>query len=370
MVAALLCIAGLLGPPKLPPMPGQGVPAEPKPSTPTAKPSAPTAKPSSPTAKPSAKPSTPPAKPSAPPSQPSKLPTATPAPEPPPPAFAPEPVGTPEDPFQLPDAKTEPPQPEPTAKPPPGEAPPSTRGGKAPAPAPRPGEIPGEADRATLKIPPPKKPPFTGVGLFAGAGISFAIALTEQIVAHRLVKKRCIDPVAAQSKANDPPEEEAEQIGNSIIKCVPGILPAIALRVNSDLALISAISMAAAGAVLRAQRNAYDDAFASRSRKDIVKLRWAGIGLIIGGAVTYLVTGPTAWGILAKCDTGKCAARARIMGFATRDVSAVMIASGAGMLGFSESYRRRHEAYSRDRALAFSPAFGRGFAGLSLTGRF
>jgi hypothetical protein len=362
MVAALLCIAGLLGPPKLPPMPGQDMQAQPKPTTPAAKPSTPAKTPAKTPS--TTKPTTPAAKPTT----PATTPASPPAGEPPPPAFAPEPVGTPEDPFQLPDAKAEPPQPEPTAAPPASsDTKPSRRPGAREPLGP---EIRGDAERETPKIPPPKRPPFSGVGLFAGAGVSFAIAISEQVVAHVLVKRRCIDPVVEQGRVEDPPEEEAEQIGNAIIKCAPGVLPAIALRVHSDLALLSLIGMAAAGAMLRGQRDAYDHAFKSRSRKDIAKLRWAGVGMIAGGAVVYLVTGPTAWGILAKCDTGKCATRARIMGFTTRDVSAAMIAAGAGMLGYSEAYRKHHESYSRDRALSVAPSFGRGFAGLSLSGRF
>jgi hypothetical protein len=168
----------------------------------------------------------------------------------------------------------------------------------------------------------------------------------------------------------DPIDEEAEQIGNAIIKCGPGALPAIALRVHSDLALIAAIGMAAGGAALRAQRNSYDHVFSAKKRKDIGKLRWAGVGLVIGGAVTYLVTGPTSWGVMSKCATGDCVARMRIMGFVTRDISAVMIASGAGMLAYAESYRINHEKFGREKALAFAPSFGRGFAGFSLSGRF
>ncbi len=354
MVAALLCIAGLVGPPKLPPMPGQDVPAQPKPAAPTkpgaAKPT--TAKPT--TAKPTAaKPTTPTTKPSEP---------TTPAPAEPP-------AATPEDPFQLPDAKAEPPQPEPTASPKPADDA-RSRGKAPPRPAVNAGEIPGDSDRERLKLPPPVRPPFTGIGLFAGAGVAFGVAIAEQIVGQVLVQRQCIDPVEAQSEMEDPIDEEAEQIGNAIIKCGPGALPAIALRVHSDLALIAAIGMAAGGAHLRAQRNSYDHVFASKKRKDIGKLRWAGVGLIIGGAVTYLVTGPTSWGVMSKCSTGDCVARMRIMGFVTRDISAVLIASGAGMLAYAESYRVNHEKFTREKGLSFAPSFGRGFAGFSLTGRF
>jgi hypothetical protein len=355
MVAALLCIAGLLGPPKLPPMPGQGGPAQPEPSAPTAKPGA--AKPTKPaTAKPTtAKPATP-----------TKLPTS-PAPADPP-ASAPEPAATPEDPFQLPDAKAEPPQPEPTATPKDADA--RSRGKAPPRPAVNAGEIPGEGDRVQVKLPPPARPPFTGIGLFAGAGVAFGVAIAEQVVGQVLVQRQCIDPIVEQSEMEDPIDEEAEQIGNAIIKCGPGALPAIALRVHSDLALIAAIGMAAGGAALRAQRNSYDHVFSSKKRKDIGKLRWAGVGLVIGGVVTYLVTGPTSWAVMSKCSTGDCVARMRIMGWVTRDVSTVMIAGGAGMLAYAESYRINHEKFTREKALSFAPSFGRGFAGFSMSGRF
>lgn len=222
------------------------------------------------------------------------------------------------------------------------------------------------------KLPQSKRPPYKGIGLFIGASATFAVALAEQIAAHVIVKRRCIEPVAAQTQMTDPFDDQtdAEEIGNAVISCVPGILPVVALRVNSDLALVAMIGMVTAGAWLRAERVAYDDAFASRSQPKIGRLRGAGIGLIAVGAVTWLTMAPASWGILAKCDDAKCATRARAMGFAFRDVGAVLVAAGAGMLAFSETYRRKHEHFSRERALLWAPAIGRGFAGITLQQRF
>jgi len=234
--------------------------------------------------------------------------------------------------------------------------------------------LPGDDDAATpmKKMPPPSRPPYRGIALFAGAGAMFAVALAEQIASHVIVKRRCIEPVAKQAAMTDPFDDEtdAEEIGNAIIECVPGVLPVVALRVNSDLALIAMIGMATAGAILRADRTAYDHAFASKRNNKIARLRGAGIGLIAVGATAWLTLGPASWGLLAKCDDAKCATRARAMGFSMRDVGAVLVAGGAAMLAFSETYRRKHEAYSRERAILWAPAIGRGYAGVSLMQRF
>ena len=233
--------------------------------------------------------------------------------------------------------------------------------------------MPGGEDEAPVKkMPPPSRPPYRGIGLFVGAGVTFGIALAEQIASHVIVKRRCINPVAEQANMTDPFDDEtdAEEIGNAIIQCVPGILPVVALRVNSDLALVAMIGMATAGAMLRADRTAYDDAFASRRQNKIARLRGAGIGVIAVGATAWLTLGPASWGVLAKCGSAKCAGRARVMSFTTRDLGAVLVAAGAAMLAFSETYRRKHELYSRERAIMWAPSIGRGYAGVSLMQRF
>jgi hypothetical protein len=227
----------------------------------------------------------------------------------------------------------------------------------------------GEGEDAPRKMPPPLRPPYKGIGLFVGASVTFAVALSEQIAGHILVKRRCIDPVARESMMVDD-TQAAEELGDAVVRCLPGVVPAVALRINSDLALLATIGMVTAGAMLRAERKAYDDAFADRRQKNIAALRGAGIGLIAGGVITWFTLGPTAWALLSKCGTAKCATHARAMAFSTRDVGAVLAAAGAGMLGFAESYRRHHERFARERAIMFAPTFGRGMAGLGVTGRF
>jgi len=236
-----------------------------------------------------------------------------------------------------------------------------------------PAPLPTTEDATPTKtMPPPLRPPYRGIGLFVGAGVTLGIAIAEQVVSHVIVKRRCIEPVAEQAAMDDPFDDETdvEDLGNAILSCLPGVLPVVALRVNSDLALVAMIGMATAGAVLRGERDAYDDAFASRRSTKIPRLRGAGIGLVAVGALTWLTLGPASWGVLAKCDDARCAGGARVMGFASRSIGASFVAAGAAMLGYSESYRRRHEGFSRERALLWSPVMGRQMVGASLQGRF
>lgn len=224
-----------------------------------------------------------------------------------------------------------------------------------------------EDDGKPPAIPAPQRPPYTGVGLFIGASATFTIALAEQIVAHVLVKRRCIDPVDDESFEK---VDDAEVLGEVVAQCIPGVIPAIVLRVHSDIGLLATIGLAAGGAILRGRRAAYDDVFADRPPRNVRRLRLAGISLIGVGVVTWFTTGAAAWGLLAGCKSGKCAARARLMAFTTRDAGAALVAAGAGMLGFAEAYRRGHGGFVRDRALSLAPTLGpRGFR-LGLSGRF
>lgn len=350
---SLAITSAVAGPPKLPPMPGQGAPAQPDAERDPMKAKLPT----QPKPKPAPVAPTMPTTTASPPAA-APTPAATPSPAPstdvPSPTFVPP--------------TAEPPQPEPT---PTARAP---REGEGASPSMRTARLPSDEDEEDkrVKMPAPLRPPYKGIGLFVGAGAMLGVALAEQIASHVIVKRRCIDPAAKEAAMTDPFDDstDIEDLGNAIIKCVPGVLPVVALRVNSDLALVAMIGMATAGAVLRAERAAYDDVFAARMSKRIPKLRGAGIGLVAVGAAVWLTLGPASWGVLAKCDDAKCAARARAMGFSTRTVGAALVAVGAAMLGFSESYRRKHEKFSRERAMMWTPTFGRGMAGVALQGRF
>ncbi|MEM6292078.1 MAG: hypothetical protein AAGA54_12460 [Myxococcota bacterium] len=346
LALALLC--SLAGPPILPPLPGESAPAAPE-SEPTATEPAPS-RPASPAP---SKPATPVAKPEA-PAEPTSQPAA------PPPA-----EGT----FSIPKTE-EPPQPastgpapEPAAPPPDAKA--NPRPSEGPAAAPRIGEPSDAPPPAFLQLPPPSRPPYRGTGLFIGAGVAFAVALTEQIIAHRLVKNRCIDPIGRGDF------DTGEDIGEAVTGCAPGVLPALALRVHSDIGLLAAISLTTAGAMTRGNADAYDDVFgAAPRRRQVAGLRIAGIGLVGAGVVSWLSTGAASWGVVGSCGTARCVNGGRLMAFITRDVSAAMVASGAGMLAFAETYRRRHDGYTRDRALSIGPAISRGQFGLRAGGRF
>lgn len=347
-IAALLIVLGL-GPPILPPLPGEQ-PAESPASKTSEATSGPSneVEPSKPT--PTAKPET-------------KSPTkASPSSAPPP--SAPPPEGT----FSIPDSVA-PPQPEVAGPPRAIESDAKTQDpptNSAPAPSPRIGDpLAPTAPPAFIKLPPPTRPPYRGTGLFIAAGVSFSIALTEQIIAHRLIKTRCIDPIARGGF------DSGGDVGNVVQRCAPGVLPALALRVHSDLGLLTAIGLATAGGLTRANSDAYAHVFDEPARrKTVAGLRIAGVSLLGAGVVAWLSTGAASWGVVGNCKTAKCVNRGRLMGFITRDVSAGMVASGAGMLAYAEGYRRRHDGYVRDRALSVGPQLGWGQLGLRAHGRF
>ncbi|MCX4245378.1 hypothetical protein [Paraliomyxa miuraensis] len=225
-------------------------------------------------------------------------------------------------------------------------------------------------ERPTFHFPPPQRPPYSGVGMFVGAGLTFSAALSEQIVAHVLVKRRCIDPFDEPVDPMAPPLSEAEDIGNTLLECAPGVLPALVLRIHSDIGLLATIGLASAGSALRARRRAYDDVFGNRPVRDMKGLRIAGVGLIGTGVVTWLTTGALSWGLLATCRDTKCATRARLVAFTTRDTGAVLIAAGSGMLAYALAHRRAYDRTQRDRALSVGTAWLPGGGGLSVSGRF
>jgi hypothetical protein len=201
--------------------------------------------------------------------------------------------------------------------------------------------------------------------MFIGAGVAFAVAITEQIVGHVLIKRSCIDP-AGRGDFDD-----VEDTGEVVAACAEGVVPAVVLRVQSDLALLATIGLAAGGAALRGKRHAFDDAFGTPAKRPSHRgLQGGGIGLVAAGAVTWLTTSAVAWGLLTRCETSRCANRARVTAFSTRSLSAVMVASGAGMLAYAESLRRNGVRYRRERAMSIGPALGATHMGFTLTGRF
>lgn len=370
----------MLGPPKLPPLPGER-PPEPAPTEPGSKPGAPEGpapqKPVIKQVEPGSPPPTGPApqRPIVPPAAHATPPLGLPGTTPP--AVTPSPSLT----------RSETGRPE--VSEPPAAAPPSPATAEAEPKPKATGErsvsrggpvgaepLPGgdEDERPMLRLPPPRRPPYAGVGLFVGASVTFSAALAEQIVAHVLIKHRCIEPFAAQAGNDATTPEEAEQevrdFADALVSCAPGVLPAVVLRVHSDLGLLATMGLASAGAALRAHRKAYDDVFADRPAHRMLGLRIAGVGLLSTGVITWLTTGAVSWGLLGSCRDAKCATRARLMAFTTRDTGAVLIAAGAGMLTYAIAHGRAHDRFFRDRALSTGLTWLPGGAGLSLSGRF
>lgn len=383
-----------LGPPALPPLPGEQAPPDPAP-TPAAKPVTPTT-PKTPAARPatSAKPANPASSGGSPSSGTARPSSAGGGASPstvvaPPPESAGPDFDGPD--FDGPDSGDGPPQPEPLS-----EAP--TAGPESEPAAPLGAELPGGEPPAAPRLPPPPRPPYRGTGLFIGAAVTFAVAVSEQAVAHVLVKRRCIDPVqreleAMEAAMNDPVDptvdmdgdgvpdileidSDAERAGELVVDCIPGVVPALALRVHSDIGLLATIGLATAAGMLRARQRAYDDAFGGRARARLVAHRISGISLIGTGVVTWFATGAGSWGWLSSCKSAQCAGKARILNFTMRDASALMVAAGGALLGYAEAYRRNYDRFERERAISggpsisVGPSLSPGGAGLTMTGRF
>lgn len=343
--------SALVGPPKLPPLPGTGGP-EPSPEAPrdVAKPTvAPETKATRPTPRQDAAETGTPAEPESP--DPREDPQDS-------EASSAGGAGVPE--LVDPPGKPSEQEPLPPFQPAPGSAPPP---GPSASPPP-PGTIPGEPPPPNLSfLPPPSRPPFGGNGLFIAAGTALGLAIVEQIVGHVLLKRNCIDRVAGKVFSED------EDLNRVLRRCGPSAVPALALRVHSDLALLAMIGLVSGGAVLRGRQAAHDHVFANAPAPH-VRLRYAGIGLIGGGVLTWLTTSTGSWGWVGHCRTPGCVSGARIFGFAMRDVSAIMVAAGAGMLIYSEAHRRNSERHRRETGFGIQPAATASFFGLSASGRF
>lgn len=346
-----------VGPPKLPPLPGQGAPAEEP---------APT-QPQEPAPRPSPQPAVRPA--------PQPAPRTEPAPRP-----APSPsVAAPIDPEAPPPGDfgsevIEPPQPVPVADVADvddAEDPASDEGddeNRRPLRRPQgpPDRLPGEeSDPASLfRMPPPERPPYGGVGMFIGSGASFAIALGGQIIGHSLLKRSCIDP-AGRGEFDD------EDAGAVIGRCAQGVVPAVVLRVQAGIALFTTVGLAAGGAALRGRRDAFDDTFSGTNKgRRVPALRAAGIALLGVGAASWLTGAAVAWSLLPRCGTARCANTNRVVALTTRSLSAAIVSAGGGMLVYSEAYRRNASLYRRERAMSIGPDLGRHHLGLSLGGKF
>ncbi len=257
----------------------------------------------------------------------------------------------------------EPPQPEPIAPSPP-EPPPGahTTATEAPRMKDGPGRI-GEEESLRVPLPPPERPPHSGVGLFATAGVLFALAVVEQAVGQVLVQRRCIDPLEGMVLT-------PEDLDDAVFTCTSGVLPAFILQIHAGLNIVGAMALTAGGGGLRAERDAWDDVFKAERNRAHAKLRGTGVSLIAGGFGVWLTSSAVTFGLMVRCNTGGCVRRNRITGFVIRDVGFAMMTAGVGLLTYGEIYRRRRGLFDRERRMTLSPmAFGEG-GGFVVGGRF
>ncbi|MEM6990737.1 MAG: hypothetical protein AAF721_09575 [Myxococcota bacterium] len=228
--------------------------------------------------------------------------------------------------------EVEPPQPEPTVQPQPEVLPPAAvEVGPVEAAGPEPGFV---------RV---QRPRYAGTGMFIASGVTFGAAALVQ----------AIDSLVAGDQGT-------------------GIL--------ERMFLATSMGMAAGGGIKKGHADAYDDTVFRRKRPETRKLLIAGAVLVGAGATLGLVNEGMWWHCVFN-DSGPYSIELDEDTFQlygcryglTRgllDLSSGATAAGLGMLTWALVYRRDARAYEGARVVAMQPTFGRGQAGLSITGRF
>ncbi len=255
-----------------------------------------------------------------------------PVPEPPPETSGPLPMQPAE-----PSPEVEPPQPDPVAE---------TSTEVAPAPVadveqPLESRGPDEALHGDyVRV---QRPRHNGTGMFITAGVTFGAAALVQ----------SLDSLA---------------FGDSSL----GIL--------ERMFLATSMGMAAGGGIRKGHADAYDDTVFGRERPKTRKILVAGVALTAVGATLGLVNEGLWWSCVFN-DDGPYAIEPDPDSFRqfdcrsglTRgllDLSSGATAAGLGMMTWALVYRRDARAYEGARVISLRPRFGRGYAGLSVGGRF
>lgn len=255
-----------------------------------------------------------------------------------------------------------PPPPPPAVRRPPPPPPPAVRR-PPPPPPPRPPPPPPAKPRAVVPLPaveppiatpsppvpvrPDPRPLGGGVGLSLGAGAALTTSIGLQVVAHMLVRRRCLDPLVS---SENPGIDRA-----AIARCVADEPGLVAASVGGGLGMLASVGLAGGAGWARG---------GSASRSDRTPRRGArAVGAIfVALGLSTIITSTAQFG---ECATSQCHSDMRIVDLVVRNAGALLVAGGTGML--THDRRLRGSRTSRVKMnLEVKPTM----VGVSMTARF
>ncbi len=137
------------------------------------------------------------------------------------------------------------------------------------------------------------------------------------------------------------------------------ILTAVVMPID----VVAGIGLAAAGGHFRGRRDGYRTAFDRTPKLRAATFSASGTVLLVMGAVAW-ASAWTPWHGDASLD-------ARGGGsLMVESIGSLLLLGGSGLVAYGVSWKRHTERYGRSVPVSLQPAVSRGFAGLSLSGRF
>ena len=168
------------------------------------------------------------------------------------------------------------------------------------------------------------------MGFALGATAALGASIGLQVLAHTLVKRRCIAGLAIT--------EEVASDHATIAACIAGEPGAVAAGVGGGITLLAGIGLAAGSGWLRGE-------YAVSHREN----QWRG-GRAVGAAMVVLgLAGAIVVQVEAQrttCTTAKCYEEQRLLGLVGRSSGGLLVAGGASLLGFDARLRARGPRYA------------------------